>query len=402
MSPYPTLISSDTRASCTELCAQMSGFGSEAEFLCSTRATSGFDPQPTCSGPRYRAPSDVLGLSRSVFPMRNRMEAISATREFITLLAGAALIGPSTSIAQTPRVYRLGTLTAGPPMSPDSGDGAVLIGALTQRGYTLGQNLAYEARGAAGKLSQMPQQMQELKKANVDVVVTVSYPAAVIAKSSGIPTVIATGSGDPVAAGLVASLARPGGNVTGLSDVATTLSTKRLSLLKEMLPQLRRVAMLWNKGDRGMSLRYEASAVAARELGVIVQPLGVSEPDDFIGAFDTMNRERPDAILMVSDSLTLSNRRRVFEYAAERRLPAIYETDSLTREGGLMSYGPDRREIFERSAALVDRIFKGTKPADLPVEQPTRFLFALNLKTANAMGLNVPNTLLALADEVVE
>jgi len=143
---------------------------------------------------------------------------------------------------------------------------------------------------------------------------------------------------------------------------STTLSTKRLSLLKELLPQLRRVAMLWNKGDRGMSLRYDASAVAARELGIIIQPLGVSEPDDFIKAFDTMNRERPDAILMVSDSLTLRNRRRVFEYAAERRLPAIYETDSLTRECGLMSYGPDRREIFERSAALVDRIFKGTKP----------------------------------------
>jgi putative ABC transport system substrate-binding protein len=248
----------------------------------------------------------------------------------------------------------------------------------------------------------MPQQMQELKTANVDVVVTVSYPAALIAKSSGIPTVIATGSGDPVASGLVASLARPGGNVTGLSDVATTLSTKRLSLLKELLPQLRRVAMLWNKGDRGMSLRYEASAVAARELGVIVQPLGVSEPDDFIEAFDTMNRERPDAILMVSDSLTLLNRRRVFEYAAERRLPAIYETDSLTREGGLMSYGPDRREIFERSAALVDRIFKGAKPADLPVEQPTRFLFVLNLKTAKALGLTVPNMLLATADEVIE
>ena len=191
------------------------------------------------------------------------------------------------------------------------------------------------------------------------------------------------------------------GNVTGLSDVATTLSTKRLSLLKELLPQLRRVAMLWNKGDRGMSLRYEASAVAARELGVIVQPLGVSEPDDFIEAFDTINRERPDAIFNRLNSLTLLNRRRVFEYAAERRLPAIYETNSLTREGGLMSYGPDRREIFERSAALVDRIFKGAKPADLPVEQPTRFLFVLNLNTAKALGLTVPNTLLATADEVI-
>src|SRR5262249_41481454 len=148
-------------------------------------------------------------------------------------------------------------------------------------------------------------------------------------------------------------------NVTGLSDVATTLSTKRLSLLKELLPQLRRVAMLWNKGDRGMSLRYEASAGGGRGVGGILQPPGGSGADDFIEAFDTMNRERPDAIL-ISDSLTLLNRRRVFEYAAERRLPAIYETDSLTREGGLMSYGPDRREIFERSAALVDRIFKGT------------------------------------------
>src|SRR5262245_45360360 len=150
-------------------------------------------------------------------------------REFITLLAGAALIGPRPAIAQTPKVYRLGTLTAGPPMGPASDDAAVLIGALKQRGYKPGQNLTYEARGAAGQLSQMPKQMQELKTANVDVVVTVSYPAAVIAKSSGIPTVIATGSGDPVATGLVASLARPGGNVTGISDVATTFHQASVS-----------------------------------------------------------------------------------------------------------------------------------------------------------------------------
>jgi putative ABC transport system substrate-binding protein len=169
-----------------------------------------------------------------------------------------------------------------------------------------------------------------------------------------------------------------------------------------MSPQLRRIAMLWNKGDLGMSLRYEASAKVAHELGVIVQPLGVSEPDDFDEAFAAMSREPPDAILMVSDSLTLLNRKRVLEYAAERRLPAIYEADFITREGGLMSYGPDRREVFERAGALADRIFKGEKPADLPVEQPTRYLFVLNLKTAKAMGLNVPNTLLALADEVIE
>jgi len=275
---------------------------------------------------------------------------------------------------------------------------------LRKLGWVDGRNLRIDTRwGIPADPDSMHRFARELVALQPDLILSQSTPttAALLQETRIIPIVFAIVA-DPVGSGFVASLARPGGNVTGLSDVATTLSTKRLSLLKELLPQLRRVAMLWNKGDRGMSLRYEASAVAARELGVIVQPLGVSEPDDFIEAFDTMNRERPDAILMVSDSLTLANRRRVFEYAAERRLPAIYETDSLTREGGLMSYGPDRREIFERSAALVDRIFKGTKPADLPVEQPTRFLFVLNLKTAKAMGLNVPNTLLALADEVVE
>src|SRR5947209_6084156 len=207
---------------------------------------------------------------------------------------------------------------------------------------------------------------------------------------------------DPVATGLVESLARPGGNITGISDIATVLSTKRLGLLKEMVPNLRRVAMLWNKDDLGMTLRYEASAQAAGGIGVIVQALGVREPNDFEEAFAAMNREPPDAMLMVSDSLTTLNRKRVFDYAAERRLPAIYEYDFLVRDGGLMSYGPDLKESFERAAALVDRIFKGARPADLPFEQPTRYPFVINLKTAKATGLDVPPTLLALADEVIE
>jgi putative ABC transport system substrate-binding protein len=322
-------------------------------------------------------------------------------REFVALLGGAALVGPRNTFAQTSKVYRLGTLTPGAPISSTAGDGAVLIASLAQRGYTLGQTLAYEARGAAGKVGQLPQLMQELKAANVDVVVTLSYPAAVAAKASGVATVI-IGSGDPVATGLVDGLAHPGGNVTGISDDAATLSTKRLALLKEMSPGLRRVAMLWNKDDRGMSLRYEASAKAAQQIGVAVQALGVREPDDFNEAFAAMNREPPDAILMVSDSLTLLNRKRVIDFAAERRLLAIFEADSIVRDGGLMSYGADRRESFGRAAALVDRIFKGAKPADLPVELPTRYLFVLNLKTAKAMNLTVPNTLLALADEVIE
>jgi putative ABC transport system substrate-binding protein len=323
-------------------------------------------------------------------------------REFMALLGSTAFAAPRVAIGQTAKVYRLGTLTAGPPMSATAGPGAMLIKSLAQRGYTLGQNLAFEARGAAGKTAMVPQLMLELVAAKVDVVVTVSYPAAAAAKTSGVSTVIATSSGDPVATGLVASLPRPGGNVTGIADDASMLSTKRLSLLKALLPRLRRVAMLWNKDDLGMSLRYEASAKAAKEIGVVVQPLGVREPDDFNDAFAAMNREMPDAILMVSDSLTLLNRKRVIDFAAERRLPAIFEADSIVRDGGLMSYGADPRESFERAAALADRIFKGAKPADLPVEQPTRYLFVLNLKTANAMNLAVPNTLAALADEVIE
>jgi putative ABC transport system substrate-binding protein len=323
-------------------------------------------------------------------------------REFIAFLGGMAVTATRGALAQTPKIYRLGTLTVGPPMASTAGPGAILINSLAKRGYTLGQNLAYEARGAAGKVGQMYNLMQELKAANVDVVVTVSYPAAAAAKVSGVPTVIASGSGDPVATGLVESLARPGGNVTGIADDAATLSTKRLGLLKEMLPQLRRVAMLWNKDDLGMSLRYEASAKAAQGIGVMVQPLGVREPEDFNDAFAAMDREPPEAIMMVSDSLTLLNRKRVIDYAAEHRLPAIYEQDFVTRDGGLMSYGADQRESFDRAAALADRIFKGAKPADLPFEQPTRYLFVLNLKTAKAMNLTVPNTVVALADEVIE
>jgi putative tryptophan/tyrosine transport system substrate-binding protein len=247
-----------------------------------------------------------------------------------------------------------------------------------------------------------PQLIEQAKAGKVDIVVVTGYPVAVAAKAAGIPTVVAFGVGDPVATGLVKTLTHPGGNITGISDIATTLSTKRLGLLKQLLPNLRHVAMLWNKDDLGMTLRYDASAKAAQALGVDVLALGVREPDDFNEAFSVMDSERPDAILMVSDSLTSLNRKRVFEYAAKNRLPAIYEYDPLVREGGLMSYGPDLRESLERAAAMVDRILKGAQPGDLPFEQPTRYLFLINLKTAKSIGLEIPPTLLALADEVIE
>jgi ABC-type uncharacterized transport system substrate-binding protein len=308
-------------------------------------------------------------------------------REVLQIIAGAVAFAPDTVTAQTAaKTYRIGTLTVGPPIRPNEGTGKMLVEGLAQRGYRLGENLAYESRGAAGKIPQMPNLMQELKVANV----------------AGVPTVIASGSGDPVVTGLVQSLAHPGGNVTGIADDAAALSTKRLGLLKAVSPQLRRVAMLWNKDDRGMTQRYDASAQAAQELGVTVQALGVREPDDFNEAFTAMNRDMPDAILMVTDSLTLLNRKRVFEFALEHKVPAIYEQDFMARDGGLMSYGADARESFDRAADLASRIFKGAKPADLPVEIPTRYLFVINMKTAKAMNFTVPNNVLSLADEVIE
>jgi putative ABC transport system substrate-binding protein len=324
-------------------------------------------------------------------------------REVLQIIASAMVIAPGTVVAQTAaRTYRIGTLTVGPPIPPTEGTGKMLVESLAKRGYRLGESLAYEARGAAGKIPQMSNLMQELKAANVDVVVTMGYPSAAAAKASGVPTVIASGSGDPVVTGLVQSLAHPGGNVTGIADDAAALSTKRLGLLKAVSPALRRVAMLWNKDDRGMTQRYDASAKAAQELGVTVLPLGVREPDDFNEAFAAMNREMPDAILMVTDSLTLLNRKRVFDFALEHKVPAIYEQDFMARDGGLMSYGADARESFDRAADLASRIFKGAKPAELPVEVPTRYLFVINLKTAKAMNFTIPNNVLSLADEVIE
>jgi putative tryptophan/tyrosine transport system substrate-binding protein len=324
-------------------------------------------------------------------------------RDFNTLLGGAIFAWPVEAAAQrSARVYRLGSITAVAPNNENSPFGSILLRELLRRGYTLGQNLQYEARGAMGRNDRLPELFREMKANGVEVVVCQGYPPAHAAKIVGIPTVVAFGAGDPVATGLVDGLARPGGHITGISDDAATLTTKRLGLLKEIAPRLRRVAMLWNKGDIGMTQRFEASSRVADGLGLLVQPLGVREPNDFDEAFVAMNQQPPDAILMVTDSLTNLNRKRVFEFAAERRLPAIYEYDFLVRDGGLMSYGPDLRESFERAAALVDRIFQGAKPADLPFEQPTRYPFFLNLKTAKSIGLEVPTALIAVADEVIE
>lgn len=324
-------------------------------------------------------------------------------RKFVTSLGSAIVAWPRPGSAQTQsKVYRLGMLTAVAPLADNSPFGAPLIRGLAKRGYTLDRNIVFERRGADGRVDRLPRLVDELKASKVDLIVAFGYPPVLAAKEGTTTPVLAFGAGDPVATGLVPSLARPGGTITGISDLATELTAKRLEFLKEVAPALRRVAMLWNAGDLGMTLRYEASVQAAKAIGVVVQPLGVREPDDFEEAFAAMNREKPDAILMVSDMLTTLNRKRVFDFAAAHRVPAIYEFNFLVRDGGLMSYAMDLDEAFGRMAALIDRILRGAKPADLPFEQPSRFWFAINLRTAKALNLQVPPTLLASADEVIE
>jgi len=325
-------------------------------------------------------------------------------RDFVRLLGLSAVplvLSPAAS-AQSPSVYRLGTLGPRDPFDEKSRFGAILVRVLADHGYTLSKNLFFDARGARGEMKRVPQMIEEMRAKGVNALVVTGFPTALAAKATSIPTVVAFGAGDPVATGLVQTLSRPGGNITGISDNAIELSTKRLSLLKQVKPGLRRVAMLWNKEDPGMSMRYKASADVAQSVSLTVMPLGVREPNDFNEAFAAMDSEPPDAILMVSDALTTLNRKRVFEYAAARKIPAIYEYDFLVRDGGLMSYGADLGESFERAGALVARIFKGAHPGELPFEQPTRYPFVINLKTAKETGIELPPQVVALADEIIE
>jgi putative ABC transport system substrate-binding protein len=322
----------------------------------------------------------------------------------VAVLVLAGTVASSGAVAQVQgKVYRVGYVTPGNAEADPNRFRASLVKGLTQRGYALGNNLILESRGAQFQINRLPSLLGELVASKVDAIVTTSYPAALAAKQgTSVVPIVAVNTGDPLATRLIDSLARPGSNMTGVSDVAAELAPKRLELLKAVVPTLRRVAMLWNASDLGMTMRYRATAGAAETLGVAVQTLGVREPDDFNDAFAAMIRDPPDAILMVSDVLTNLNRKRVFEFATAHRLPAIYEVEAAVRDGGLMSYGPDTEEIFDRAAALVDRVLKGSNPANLPFEQPTRFRLVINLNAARALGLDVPLTLQASANEVIE
>ena len=315
--------------------------------------------------------------------------------------AAAIAVLPTGALAQSGKVFRVGLVGVA---ARDTGIlGPGMVRDFAQRGYVDGQTILFERRAAQGKLDRLPGFVDELVAKHVDVIITQGYPAALAAKErAGNTPIVVTLSGDPVATGLAASLAHPGGNITGVSEIAAELSAKRLALLKEAVPSVHTVAVLWNADDLGMTLRYQAAEVEAKRAGMMIVPLGVHAPDDFDTAFTEMTKKPPDAILMVTDVLTVLNRKRVIDFAAEHRLPAIYEYAYLVHDGGLMAYGPDLDAIFDRAAGLADRILKGARPADLPLELPTRFQFAVNLKTAKAIGLTIPETILLQADDVVE
>ena len=317
------------------------------------------------------------------------------------VVAAALASLPVRAFPQAARVSRIGLVTIG------ALESTVLDPAMAKEfaklGYIEGKNVEFERRAAQGKSDRLPGFIDDLVAKHVDVIVTASYPAPAAAKErAGTTPVVVTFSGDPVATGLVASLAHPGGTITGVSEIAGELSAKRLAVLKEAVPSVRAVAVLWNADDFGMTLRYQAAEVEAKRVGMLIVPLGVHAPDDFDAAFSEMTKKPPDAILMVTDVLTILNRKRVIDFATEHRLPAIYEHANLVHDGGLLSYGPDARSIFERAAGLTDRILKGAKPADLPLELPSRFELAINLKTAKVLGLTIPDSIVGRADDVIE
>ncbi len=274
---------------------------------------------------------------------------------------------------------------------------------LRELGYVEGQNIAIEFRSAEGKLERVPDLAAELVRLRVDVIITGTTPLIRAAQQATrtIPIVMGI-SDDPVSQGFVASLARPGGNITGLSTLAPDLAGKRLQLLKEIVPKVSRVAVLWNADNPGVALSFRETAAAAQTLGVELRSLVVRGPDEFEGAFQAATQERAGALTLLGDPLMFRHRARNVDLAAKHRLPAMYGTREFVEAGGFMSYGPNLADLFRRAATYVDKILKGAKPADLPVQQPTRFELVINLKAAKVLGLTIPPSILIRADQVIQ
>ena len=274
---------------------------------------------------------------------------------------------------------------------------------LRELGYVEGQNFVIEYRSADGRPERFPGLATELVRLKVDLIVTRGTPAVLAAKKAtgSIPIVMAM-SADPAGFGIVSGLARPGGNVTGLSTFAVELAGKRLELLKEAIPRIARIAQLANMSSPVSVSQWRQIEVAARSLGLEPQLLDVRASEDFARAFDTAIKQRADAVQVVNDTLTQNNVRRIVDLSAKHRLPSIFGSREFVDAGGLMAYGPNFTDLYRRAATYVDKIFKGAKPADLPVEQPTKFELVINLKTARALGLTIPQSVLVRADQVIE
>src|SRR5258707_1121229 len=323
-------------------------------------------------------------------------------RDFIALLGGATAAWPLAAGAQTPpKIPRVGYIAG----SSTTGVGHI-VGAFRQRlrelGYVEGQTIALEVRYAEGRMERIPELVAELVGLKMDVLVAPTSQAALAAKkATGTIPIVMVGA-DPVGLGLVASLARPGGNVTGLSYFNEAIIAKRVQLLKECVPGLAQIAVLRNPSVAVHATFWQETEVAARTLGVALQPLDVRGPEDFEAAFAAATRGNAHALVAFDDPLTVAYRPRIVALAASSRLPAMYGFREFPDEGGLMSYGASFVDLLRRAATFVDKILKGAKPADLPIEQPTKFELVINRKTANALGLTVPPTLLAQADEVIE
>ena len=327
------------------------------------------------------------------------------TRNVIALLFTAASLAAALAAAapQPGKSYRIGYLAPGATSSLPAALEAFRH-ELRDRGYVEGQNLAIEYRWAGGQDDRLQALAEELAGLKADVIVVEGHtPAIQAAKraTSSIPIVMGV-SGDPVGSGLVASLARPGGNVTGTTILTPELAGKRLELLKEALPRLSRLAVLWNASNPVKALDWQQTQKAARELGLKLQSLEVRGPRDFERVFAQASKDRADALLTFPDGLINFAKGRIVAFAAGARLPAMYPHRDFVDAGGLMTYAPSYTDLFRRAAVQVDRILNGAKPADLPVEQPTKFELIVNLRTARTLGLTIPQSLLARADQLVE
>jgi len=325
-------------------------------------------------------------------------------RRFLRTLSVSLFAAPLGAEAQTTgKVWRIGLLSSASPSAGVDRLQAFKLG-LRELGYVEGQNLAIEYRWAEGREERLPAFAADLVRLRVDLIVTQGTLATQEARkaSTTMPVVFAV-AGDPVSAGLVGSLTRPGGNVTGFAVMGSEMTAKRLELLREVVPGMTRVAALWNSANASSGSEFRETEVAARTLGLQLQSVEVTQAHRLDAAFATMIKERAGAVIVLSDSMLFGQRIRIADLAAQNRLPAIAWTREFAENGRLlMVYGPNVAEMHRRAASYVDRILRGARPADLPIEQPTKFELVINRKTAKALGLTIPQTVLLRADKVIE